>query len=91
MEEIKKSVQQTLVVAARKSLSLNSVKTVECMDDGFISLMTDGGVVSVEGENLKIESLSKDGGNIQISGRINGVYYNDEPSKRSSIFNRRAK
>lgn len=91
MEDIKRSVQQTLVLSGRKSLTLNCVKNVESLDEGYVSLATEAGTVGVEGEGLKIESLSKEGGNVLIVGRISAVYYNDDIPKKHSIFSRRTK
>ena len=91
MEEIKKSIQQTLIVSGRKSLTLNCVKNVDSLDESYVSLSTDGGRVAIEGEGLKIESLSKEGGNVLVTGVIGAVYYSDDTPKKHSIFSRRAK
>ncbi len=89
MEEVNKISKQTLTVSGRKSLMLNCVKSVDTLDDSYVSLSTECGSVSIEGENLKIESLSKEGGNILVTGLISGVYFNEEKNKKHSIFSRR--
>ena len=78
--------KQTVTLVERETLALNGVNNVESFDEEFVSLSTARGRVCVEGEGLKIESLSKDGGNILICGKINGVYYSDEPTKAKGLF-----
>ena len=77
-----------MTVTDRHTLTLNGVKNVESFDEEFVSLATEGGRVSIEGNELKIESLSKDGGNILIVGRISGVYYSDEAPKGRGFLGR---
>ncbi|MBQ8303120.1 MAG: YabP/YqfC family sporulation protein [Clostridia bacterium] len=66
-----------LNVKNRNLLTLNGVVNVESFDENYLSLSLAEGSVCVEGENLKIESLRRDNGEIEISGRITGVYYTD--------------
>lgn len=80
--------KQTMTLVNRERLTLNGVNNVESFDDEFLALSTERGRVCVEGENLKIESLSKDGGDIMIVGKVSGVYYSDEPTKTKGIFGR---
>ena len=75
----------SLNVHDRNKLTLNGVNNIESFDDGYITLEIGEGRVSVEGVGLKIESLSREGGEIQISGKINGVFYSDK-KKLSSKF-----
>ena len=79
---------QIMTVTDRHTLTLNGVKNVESFDEEFVSLATEGGKVCIEGNGLKIESLSKDGGNILIIGVINGVYYSDEAPKTKGLLGR---
>ncbi len=68
----------SLCVKERNRLTLNGVSNIESFDEGFITLEIGEGRISVEGEGLKIESLSRDGGEIQITGKINGVFYSEK-------------
>ena len=68
----------SLNVRERNRLTLNGVSNIESFDDGYITLEIGEGRISVEGEGLKIESLCREGGEIQITGKINGVFYSDK-------------
>ena len=74
-EEIKHT---SLSIKERNRLTINGVLNIESFDDSYITLEIGEGRISVEGVGLKIESLSKEGGEILVSGKINGVFYNEK-------------
>ena len=67
-----------LTVKERNKLSLNGVSNIESFDEGYITLETNEGRICIEGQGLKIESLSREGGEIQITGKIVGVFYSEK-------------
>lgn len=79
--------KNVLVISERKSVSMNGVNNVLGFDDGYVTLDTGLGRVSIEGKDLKIESLTKENGEIFISGVIGGVYFS-EPKDSGTIFKR---
>ena len=81
MEE-KTDLTGTLVIKDRKSVTLNNVKNVIGFVEGYVSLITELGKLIIEGRELKIESLNKDGGIIMISGNIDGAYFTEERVKK---------
>ncbi len=77
----------SLTVKERGRITLNGVTNVASFDEGYVTLDTSEGRISVEGQGLKIESLCRDGGVIEIVGRIDGVFYAKE-KKVTSRFSR---
>ena len=75
----------TLVIG--HSFTMDGVNDIRGFDEGYVSLSTDSGKINVEGSDLKIESLSKEGGTIFISGNISGIYVSSEDKKRG-LFGR---
>lgn len=67
-----------LSVKERNHLIINGVINIESFDESYITLEIGDGRISVEGVGLKIESLSKEDGEILVSGKINGVFYNEK-------------
>ena len=67
-----------LDLRTKSALTLDGVSNIEEFDGSYISLSLDGDVLKIEGEGMKIESLSKDDGVILITGKICGIYYSDE-------------
>ena len=80
------------VLLDRKRAELTGIAEVESFHEAEIYLLGAYGEISVEGENLKIDSFSVDSGKICISGKINGLFYYDKSNPgRKSIFARREK
>ena len=76
-----------LTVNERNRLMMDGVINVESFDESYVSLNTEDGTVVIEGQGLKIESLSREGGEIEIVGKIIGVYYSEQ-KKKSSPFSK---
>ena len=75
----------TLVIEDRKSVRMNGVKNVVGFDEGYVTIDTVLGRVSIEGSDLKIESLTKENGEIYVSGTVSAVSY-FEPKEGAKIF-----
>ena len=74
----------------RESLSMTDVSEVLSFDNDFISVATALGKVEIEGDGLKIISMSSESGEMFLVGRIDGVYYSKMPSKKG-IFSKGVK
>lgn len=74
-----------LTVKERNRISLNGIMNVESFDEDYVTLETSEGRICIEGQGLKIESLSQNGGEIQITGRINGVFYTKEKKNKGAF------
>ena len=69
-----------------KNLTMNGVKFIETFDPEYILLDTSLGNISVEGSEMKIESLNDVNGNIVIKGDIKGIFRSEEKSKKNGFF-----
>ena len=65
----------------RRELRMDGVRNVVGFDDGYVSLDTELGEVTVEGCDMKIERLME-GGEILVKGRIDALYFTDRKQKR---------
>ena len=82
---------QSVTIQNRQRAELSGIREVESFDDSGVSLRSSAGDVSVEGEELKIDSFSMESGRVVITGKINGIYYTDAPrAGKSFFFSRRA-
>jgi hypothetical protein len=57
-------------------------------DSDYVLLESSLGRITVEGDELAIESLLKDSGEVLIIGRISGLFYSQDGSGRKGIFGR---
>ena len=71
-----------ITVVIGHSFSMAGVENIRGFDEGYVSLDTSSGRISVEGSDLKIESLSKDDGCVFIRGSVSGVFIAAEEKKR---------
>ena len=71
-------VPHRLVIEERRSLTVTGVTDVERFDEASILLSTSKGTMVVTGENLHIEKLALDGGDLKVEGEIDGVSYEEE-------------
>ena len=79
----------TIIIKERSSVKIDGVENVLGFDESYVSLMTVAGKIIVEGENLKIESLTKENGEIVISGKISAAFYEEQKGAKgllSKIF-----
>ena len=74
-------VKQELFVKDGKSLSLDGVVSVDGLSDDYLTVNTVSGSISIEGEGLRIDSLTKEDGRIKVIGRIRGIFYKDKQEK----------
>ena len=77
-----------VVIEERKSLTVSGVEDVERFDENTIVLSTSKGVMVVTGENLHIEKLSLDGGDLKVEGLVNALIYGEESRGRGGLLAR---
>ncbi len=78
-----------VVIEERKSLTVSGVEDVERFDESSIVLSTSRGAMVVAGENLHIEKLSLDGGDLKVEGDIDSVSYEEDAGPaRGGFFSR---
>lgn len=86
MEAAEKERKITITIGS--SFSMYGVNDIRAFDEGFVSLDTVSGKISVEGKNLKIESLSKEDGYIFIFGNVTGVFCDFDSGAKKGFMRR---
>ena len=84
------NVVQNLVLENRNKLNVSGVKDVLSFDDEVVNMETELGLLTIKGENLKINKLSIDTGDVIVEGEISNLGYNDQSKKEhdNSILSR---
>lgn len=72
----------------RRQLSISGVEEVESFDENTIVLSTAQGELEIQGEQLHIEKLSLDGGEMRVEGTINALIYQPQGRERGGFFSR---
>ena len=72
---------QNLVLENREKLNVSGVNDVLSFDDQVVIMETELGLLTIKGENLKINKLSIDTSEVIVEGRINNLTYSDHQVK----------
>ena len=78
---------QNVILENREKLSISGVIDVLSFDDQIVILDTELGLLSIKGENLKINKLSIDTGEVIVEGDIISLGYSENDiGKKNSGF-----
>ena len=69
---------QNLILENREKLSISGVKDVLSFDDQVVMVETELGLLTVKGENLRINKLSIDTSEVIVEGEISYLAYSDK-------------
>ena len=79
-----------LMVRDRGQITVSGVSEVLSFDETNVRLVTTCGILNLEGDGLRIHVLNTADGTVAVTGRLNGVLYEDpdaqtdRPSKSRS-------
>ena len=81
---------QNLVLENREKLSISGVLDVLSFDDQVVIVETELGLLTIKGENLRINKLSIDTSEVIVEGEIYNLAYseNDLDKKSSGFLNK---
>lgn len=77
---------QNLILENREKLSVSGVLDVLSFDDQVVIMDTELGMLTVKGENLRINKLSIDTSEVILEGNIYNMSYSEEHSDNKSGF-----
>ena len=89
MEELKKATNtfQNIVLENREKLNITGIVDVLSFDDQIIIVETELGLLTIKGEDLKINKLSIDTSDFSVDGKINSLVYSSSDSNMSKNKN----
>lgn len=86
MEEkkyLKDSETHNIIIENREKITVSGVTNVESFDEEKIIVDTSGGLLTLDGEDLHINTLSVENGELIVEGYIISAVYNEERSTSS--------
>ena len=78
------NVIQNLILENREKLSISGVLDVLSFDDQIVILETELGLLTVKGENLRINKLSLDTAEVIVDGEIYSLGYSEKNLEKKS-------
>ena len=88
---INTGVIQNLILENRGKLSISGVNDVLSFDDQVVIVETELGLLTVKGENVRVNKLSLDTSEVVLEGTISYLAYSDkdlEKNKNSSLLSK---
>lgn len=89
-ENIAASEKNDILIRSRKHIDITGVRDVVSFDERAVVMVTNGGDMTVEGEDLKIGVLDTEKGVVSVDGKISAViYYDDTPTEKRKLFGKK--
>ena len=88
MEETGRLRAHSVTISARESAVITGVNDLDSFNESEIILLTDGGVLTIIGEDLHVNKLNLDDGQLAIEGLINAMEYGEQDMERKPLFGR---
>ncbi len=76
-----------LTMDGRRDLWMNGVEEVVSFDEGEVAVQTSQGLLYVRGSALKVDKLEKTSGELNISGQVSSLEY-EEVQGRGGFWSR---
>ena len=77
-----------ILLEGREQLTVSGVEEVESFDENTIVMVTSKGTLVVRGEDLHIEKLSLDGGDLRVEGTVSALIYETDERPRGGLLSR---
>ena len=78
------NIVQNLILENRGKLSVSGVNDVLSFDDQVVMIDTELGLLTVKGENIRINKLSLDTSEVIVEGEISSLAYSQSKQDKSS-------
>lgn len=75
---VNQNIVQNLILENRKKLNVSGVNDVLSFDDQVVIVDTELGLLTVKGENIRINKLSLDTSEVIIEGEISSLTYSQK-------------
>ncbi|MGN1301976.1 MAG: sporulation protein YabP [Clostridia bacterium] len=87
---INSNVIQNLILENREKLNITGVLDVLSFDDQMVIVETELGLLTVKGDNLRINKLSTDTEEVTVEGKIINLAYSEKTNvgKEGSLFSK---
>lgn len=80
---------QNIIMENREKISVTGVIDIHSFDDELVLVQTDLGILTIKGDDLKMNKLNLENNELIIEGKIIAVAYSDiNNTKKTGIMNK---
>lgn len=83
-KQMTSTIIQNIILENREKLTISGVLDVLSFDDQVVIVETDLGLLTIKGENLRINKLSLDTTEVIVEGKISSLSYSDKNLDKNS-------
>lgn len=81
--------EQNIVIQNREKAVITGVEEIHSFDDELVIVQTDLGILTIKGENLKMNKLNLENNELIIEGRTSAIAYSDAAqNKKQGLMNK---
>lgn len=81
--------EQNIVIQNREKAVVTGVEDIHSFDDELVIVQTDLGLLTIKGENLKMNKLNLDNNELIIEGKTSAIAYSDAvQGKKQGLMNK---
>ncbi|MDO4282482.1 MAG: sporulation protein YabP [Clostridia bacterium] len=77
---------QNIVIENREKISISGVIDIHSFDDELVLAQTDLGILTIKGDDLKMNKLNLENNELIVEGKIMAVAYSDISSSKKNGF-----
>ena len=81
-------IDQSVHMSGRSRIELTGITDVESFSDTSVIACSSLGNISIDGEELKVESFSAETGRLIVNGNLDGFCYYGREVRRRRLFSR---
>ncbi len=82
----KVATNQNIIMENREKISVTGVIDIHSFDDELVLAQTDLGILTIKGDDLKMNKLNLENNELIVEGQIVAVAYSDVASAKKSGF-----
>lgn len=82
-KQLSTTIVQNIILENREKITISGVLDVLSFDDQIVIVETDLGLLTIKGENLRINKLSLDTTEVIVEGKINDLSYSEKSSDKA--------
>lgn len=83
------STHQSIVISDRTRMELSGITDVDSFSENSVVAVSQLGDISIDGEELKVESFSAESGKLIINGKFDALCYFGRRSRKRGLFSKK--
>lgn len=84
-DEAKEFKNQNIIIESREKMLITGVRDVVSFNENGVKLNTTLGALLIRGEDMSVDKLNVQTGELNVRGHVSGLVYSDDSGGRSVI------